>query len=44
MGGLIIFLVALAALVIFDVLAQKAGVDSRSESEDPRAPAHGIYI
>jgi hypothetical protein len=43
MSGLIVFLVALAALAIFDVLAQTHGVDSRYESEDPRAPAHGIY-
>ena len=43
MGGLIVFLIALAALAIFDVLAQTHGVDSRYESEDPRAPTHGIY-
>ena len=43
MGGLVIFLVVFAALAIFDVLAQTHGVDSRYDSEDPRAPAHGIY-
>jgi hypothetical protein len=44
MSGLIVFLVAFAALAIFDVLAQTHGVDSRYESEDPHAPGHGIYI
>jgi hypothetical protein len=43
MGGLVLFLVVLAALAIFDVLALTHGVDSRWESEDSRAPLHGIY-
>ncbi len=42
MSGLIILLVALAALVIFDLLAVRYGVDSRPESDDPRAPVRGI--
>jgi hypothetical protein len=44
MGGLILFLVAVAALVIFDLLAQRYGVDSRPDSDDGRAPTHGIYV
>jgi hypothetical protein len=43
MGGLVLFLVILAAMAIFDVLAQTHGVDSRYDSQDPHAPAHGIY-
>ena len=39
MTGLIILLVALTAIVIFDLLAQTYGVDSRPESDDPRSPA-----
>jgi hypothetical protein len=35
-------LVALTAIVIFDVLAQTHGVDSRPDFEDPRAPANGL--
>ena len=42
MSGLIILLVALTAIVIFDLLAQTHGVDSRPDFEDPRAPARGI--
>jgi hypothetical protein len=42
MSGLIILLVALTAIVIFDLLAQTHGVDSRPDFEDPRAPAKGI--
>jgi hypothetical protein len=42
MLGLIILLVALAAIVILDLLAQTHGVDSRPDFEDPRAPARGI--
>jgi hypothetical protein len=42
MTGLIILLVALTAIVIFDLLAQTHGVDSRPDFEDPRAPARGI--
>ena len=43
MGGLIIFLIILAAIAVLDVLAQTHGVDSRPEFEDPRAPACGLY-
>ncbi len=42
MSGLIILLVALTAIVIFDLLAQTHGVDTRPDFEDPRAPAKGI--
>ena len=42
MTGLIILLVALTAIVIFDLLAQTHGVDSRPDFEDPRAPAKGL--
>jgi hypothetical protein len=42
MSGLIILLVALTAIVIFDLLAQTHGVDSRPDFEDPRAPARGL--
>ena len=42
MTGLIILLAALTAIVIFDLLAQTHGVDSRPDFEDPRAPAKGI--
>jgi hypothetical protein len=42
MSGLIILLAALAAIVIFDLLAQTHGVDSRPDFEDPRAPAKGM--
>ena len=42
MTGLIILLAALTAIVIFDLMAQTHGVDSRPDFEDPRAPARGI--
>lgn len=42
MSGLIILLAALLAVVIFDILAQTHGVDSRPGFEDPRAPVRGI--
>jgi hypothetical protein len=42
MSGLIILLVAVGAIVIFDLLAQTHGVDSRQDFEDPRAPAKGL--
>jgi hypothetical protein len=38
MAGLIILLAALTAIVIFDLLAQTHGVDSRPDFEDPRTP------
>jgi hypothetical protein len=42
MTGLIILLAALTAIVIFDLLAQTHGVDSRPDFDDPRAPAKGL--
>jgi hypothetical protein len=42
MSGLIILFVALVAIVIFDLLAQTHGVDSRPEFDDPRGPVRGI--
>ena len=45
MAGLIILLAGLLAIIlIFDILAQTHGVDSRPESEDPRGPVRGISI
>lgn len=35
---------AIVALVVIDVLAQRFGVDSRPESRDPRSPVRGISI
>jgi hypothetical protein len=42
MAGLIILLAVLIAIVVFDILAQTHGVDTRPDFEDPRAPARGI--
>lgn len=42
MSGLIILLAIGLAIVIFDLLAQSHGVDSRPDFEDPRAPVRGI--
>ena len=42
MTGLIILLAALTAIVIFDLLAQTHGVDSRPDFEDSRSPAKGL--
>ena len=43
MSGLIILLlVTVGPLLLLDLLAQRYGVDSRSESRDPRAPVRGI--
>ena len=42
MGGLVILLVAMVAMLVLDLLAQTHGVDSRPEFDDPRAPACGI--
>jgi hypothetical protein len=44
MSGLVIFLVAMVALFVIDLLAQTHGVDSRPEFDDPRAPACGISV
>jgi hypothetical protein len=42
MSGLLFIAVVIAAIVIVDVLALRFGVDSRSESQDPRSPVRGI--
>ena len=42
MSGLVIMLVAMVAVFVLDLLPQTHGVDSRPESDDPRAPARGI--
>ena len=42
MAGLIIVLAAMVAVIVFDILAQTHGVDSRPDFEDPRAPVRGI--
>jgi hypothetical protein len=44
MSGLLFIGVVIVAIVIFDVLALRFGVDSRSESRDPRSPVRGISI
>ena len=44
MSGLLFIGIIIAALVVFDVLAQRYGVDSRAESRDPRSPVRGITI
>jgi hypothetical protein len=44
MSGLIILLTVLLAVVIFDALASRYGVDSRHESRDPRSPVRGISV
>lgn len=43
MSGLIIVLAAMVAIIVFDILAQTHGVDSRPDFEDPRAPVRGIF-
>ena len=44
MSGLIVILAIVAAIAVFDILAQTFGVDSRPEFEDPRAPVRGISV
>ena len=44
MGGLMFIGLVIVALVVIDVLAQRFGVDSRPESQDPRSPVRGISI
>jgi hypothetical protein len=44
MSGLFIILAVLAAIAVLGLLAQAYGVDSRSEFEDPGAPARGISL
>jgi hypothetical protein len=36
MGALVFLIIVVAALVLFDALAVRYGVDSRIESDDPR--------
>jgi hypothetical protein len=43
MGGLLILIVGLVALLVLDLLAQRYGVDSRPEFDDPRASARGLF-
>ena len=43
MGGLFILIVGLVALFVLDLLAQRYGVDSRPESDDPRASVRGLF-
>ena len=42
MSGLVIILVAMVVIFVLDILAQTHGVDSRPESDDPRAAAPGL--
>ena len=42
MSGLLFITVIIAAIVVFDLAAQRFGVDSRAESRDPRSPVRGI--
>ena len=44
MSGLLFIAVMVAAVVLLDFLALRFGVDSRSESQDPRSPVRGISI
>lgn len=44
MGGLMFIGLILIAIVILDVLVQRYGVDSRSESRDQRSPVRGISV
>ena len=44
MGALVIFAIVIAAIVVFDMLALRFGVDSRVDSLDPRHPARRAAI
>ena len=44
MSGLMFIGLVLIAIVILDVLVQRYGVDSRSESGDSRSPVRGISV
>jgi hypothetical protein len=44
MSGLLFIAAVAAAIVIFDFLALRYGVDSRPESHDPRSPVRGISV
>jgi hypothetical protein len=42
MEGLLVLGLVVVALAVFDALALRFGVDSRMESTDRHAPAHGL--
>lgn len=44
MSGLLFIVLVVAAIIALDVLALWLGVDSRSESQDPRSPVRGISL
>lgn len=44
MSGLLFIVLIVAAIVVIDWLALRYGVDSRSESRDPRSPVRGISV
>jgi hypothetical protein len=44
MSGLLVIAIIIVAIVILDFLALRYGVDSRTESRDPRSPVRGITI
>jgi hypothetical protein len=44
MSGLLFIAAVVTAIIIFDILSQRFGVDSRSESRDPRSPVRGISV
>ena len=44
MSGLLFIAAVVITIVVFDILAQRFGVDSRSESRDPRSPVRGITV
>lgn len=44
MSGLLFIVLVVAAIIALDVLALWFGVDSRSESQDPRSPVRGISL
>jgi hypothetical protein len=44
MEGLLVLGVVVGAFGLLDFLALRFGVDSRSESTDPRSPAGGLTV
>ena len=44
MGAIFILIAAIGLLAAFDLLAVRYGVDSRTESRDPRRPAYPVGI
>ena len=44
MEGLLVLGVIVGALGLFDALALQFGVDSRTDSTDPRSPARGLTV